>query len=149
MSGIHQIFLSPKCSRCVYGRGGGGREERGESEGRGRLVREERGEEMKKRRRREEEKKLLYGRGIGGSEWRWGKRGEREGGGEGERRERKETREEREGKRGGESYYMNSPRLSRKVKGAKRMNMPREAVSHLSGKQRVIDQVYCRLLHKY
>ena len=90
----------------------------------------------------------MYGRGIGGSERRWRKRGEREGGGEGEGRERKGTREEREGKRGGESYYMNSPRSSRKVKEAKRMNMPREAVSHLSGKQRVIDQVYCRLLHE-
>ena len=60
MSGIHQIFLSPKCSRCVYGRGGGGRKERGESERRGRVGRKERGEEMKKR-RREEEIKLCMG----------------------------------------------------------------------------------------
>ena len=70
----------------------------------------------------------------------------------------RDKKEERGGRRrGGGSYCMNSPQLSRKVRGAKRMKMPREAVSNLSGKERkivyflktvvVIDQVYCRLLY--
>ena len=54
-----------------------------------------------------------------------GKRGER--GREGKERDK---REERWG-----NYCMNSPRSSRKVGGAKRMDMPREAVGNLSGKQ--------------
>ena len=87
-----------------------------------------------------EEREKVEGKGKGGK----GKGQEKRGKGRGERR----GNEKEKKKRGGESYYMNSPRSSRKVKEAKRMNMPREAVSHLSGKQRVIDQVYCRLLHE-
>ena len=81
----------------------------------------------------------MYGRGVGGSEEGERRGGreerrerEREGGGEGREREGKEM-DKREGeKRGGKSYCMNSPQLNRKVRGAKRMNMPGEAIYYIN-----------------